>query len=135
VKNPRSRRAELVRLAEVKDVVLLLFMMAWRKVDSVLATTMLEGWGVFPSAESPVMGAAAPCWSCRSRSVLGVGRVPPGLWFADERYSSPVSSVSDIESFSSLERSVVATAVLPLVVWPLPEPLLRTRFLAFTSIC
>jgi hypothetical protein len=64
-----------------------------------------------------------------------VGRVPPGLWFADERYSSPVSSVSGIESFSSLERSVVATAVLPLVVLPLPEPLLRTRFLAFTSIC
>jgi hypothetical protein len=135
VENPRSRRAELVRLAEVKDVVLLLFVTAWRKVDSVLATTMLEGWDVFLSAESPVMGATAPCWSCRSRSVLGVGRVPPGLWFADERYSSPVSSVSDIESFSSLERSVVAMAVLPLVVWPLPEPLLRTRFLEFTSIC
>jgi hypothetical protein len=63
---------------EVKDVVLLLLVMAWRKPDSVL-TTMLRGLAEFPLVVSPVMGVTAPCWSRRSRSLPGARAVPSEL--------------------------------------------------------
>jgi hypothetical protein len=94
----RSRRAELRRLAEVKDVVLL-FMMLWRKGLGEGAMLLLS------------IGATSACWRCRLRRSPRARRVSLGLWLSDERDAIPSSSDSDVASFVLVERSVEAMAV------------------------